>query len=76
MNPRMTVNYIKGNEINLTSEIFELNETSFGKLTVLKDRALKEYMMNVDSIDVEYNFMNMLPDIGLSESNCYKWEVA
>ncbi len=53
-----------------------MNETSFGPFTELTGRALKDYMMNVDSIDVEYSFINLLSDIGLSESNCYRWEIA
>jgi len=59
------------------SEIFNITETSIGPFTELeKDpNALKKEMQKVDSIDVEYYFVNKLPLAGTAESTCYKWEV-
>ena len=70
----MTVYYISN--YNKSSSIYIINETSVGPFTELKDKKeLKKYMQKVDSIDVEYYFVNEIPVTSTAEASCYIWKV-
>jgi hypothetical protein len=72
----MTINFISGS-VN-ASNIYEITNTSVGPFTDYgtDPKAMKAFMQLVDSIDVEYYIVNHLPETGIADAKCYKWEVA
>jgi hypothetical protein len=72
----MTINFISGS-VN-ASNIYVITNASVGPFTDygIDSKGMKAFMQRVDSIDVEYFIVNHLPETGIADSNCYKWEVA
>lgn len=72
----MTVNFISGS-VN-ASNIYVITNSSVGPFTDYDTdpKAMKAFMQRVDSIDVEYYIINLLPEIGTADATCYNWEVA
>lgn len=70
----MTIYFLDGSKLG-SAQLYNLNGTNFGPFSYTNLTQLKDFMREVDSIDVEYNIKNLLPLIAISESNCYDWTI-
>lgn len=74
IDPTMVIYFLEGSKLG-SSKIYNLTETDIGPFSLTNYTQIKDFMREVDNIDVDYNIRNLLPDISISESTCYDWTV-